>query len=448
MSYDVKDATNATITFSSTDVSSVKHPRQLVEFDVGGTPTVVSSSNPFPVNIASSITLTANLGTLNGVALDATLTGGTQKSIMRGGAKGSTTAADVTSTASGANHQLIDVAIYDASGNQITSFGGGSGGTQYADGASAATPTGTQANWNESGTQRSVSMAKPLPVQPGTSVTFPVSAATLPLPTGAATAAKQPALGTAGTASSDVITVQGIASMTPVNVNMTQLGGVTAATGNGVVGTGVQRVAIASDNSNIPTNIAQMNGVTILMGAGNTGTGSQRVTIATDQAKLPVHGDVAAGSSDAGSPVKTGGVARTTNPTAVSDGQRVNAQFDKVGRQVIVSNSCRELTGDQSTTITSSTAETAIVTAGGAGIFLDLTSLTITNSNATTDTTVTLRPSTGGTAKGPFQVPARGGIVLTFTTPLAQTTANNNWTLQCGTSVASILVLATFVRNV
>src|SRR5512146_508959 len=36
------------------------------------------------------------------------------------------------------------------------------------------------------------------------------------LPAGAATEAKQPALGTAGTASADVITVQGVASMTPV----------------------------------------------------------------------------------------------------------------------------------------------------------------------------------------------------------------------------------------
>lgn len=46
-----------------------------------------------------------------------------------------------------------------------------------------------------------------------------VSAASLPLPTGAATAAKQPALGTAGTASSDVITVQGVAGMTAVKVD-------------------------------------------------------------------------------------------------------------------------------------------------------------------------------------------------------------------------------------
>lgn len=53
----------------------------------------------------------------------------------------------------------------------------------------------------------------------GSGVTQPVSAASLPLPTGASTAAKQPALGTAGTASADVITVQGIAAMTPLLVN-------------------------------------------------------------------------------------------------------------------------------------------------------------------------------------------------------------------------------------
>jgi hypothetical protein len=42
---------------------------------------------------------------------------------------------------------------------------------------------------------------------------------TVSLPTGAATSAKQPAFGTAGTASADVLTVQGVASMTPLLVN-------------------------------------------------------------------------------------------------------------------------------------------------------------------------------------------------------------------------------------
>ena len=44
---------------------------------------------------------------------------------------------------------------------------------------------------------------------------------TISLPTGASTAAKQPALGTAGTAASDVITVQGIASRTPQQATAT-----------------------------------------------------------------------------------------------------------------------------------------------------------------------------------------------------------------------------------
>jgi len=50
--------------------------------------------------------------------------------------------------------------------------------------------------------------------------TFAVSAASLPLPSGAATAAKQPALGTAGTASTDVLSVQGIAGGTALAVTV------------------------------------------------------------------------------------------------------------------------------------------------------------------------------------------------------------------------------------
>lgn len=49
--------------------------------------------------------------------------------------------------------------------------------------------------------------------------TVAITAASLPLPATAATSAKQPALGTAGTASADVLTVQGIASMTALKVD-------------------------------------------------------------------------------------------------------------------------------------------------------------------------------------------------------------------------------------
>jgi hypothetical protein len=56
----------------------------------------------------------------------------------------------------------------------------------------------------------------------GSAVTQPVSAVSLPLPTGAATAAQQPDFGTAGTPSPDVLTVQGISGGEPLSVDVIQ----------------------------------------------------------------------------------------------------------------------------------------------------------------------------------------------------------------------------------
>lgn len=86
-----------------------------------------------------------------------------------------------------------------------------------------------KATWGADGTANDTDVAtgKPMPVQlrgsDGTdrSNLLPISAASLPLPAGAATVAKQPALGTAGSASADVISVQGIASGTPLGITGT-----------------------------------------------------------------------------------------------------------------------------------------------------------------------------------------------------------------------------------
>lgn len=66
---------------------------------------------------------------------------------------------------------------------------------------------------------------------------------TVSLPTGAATAAKQPALGTAGTASTDVISVQGIASMTPVQVSQSGTWNITNVSGTISLPTGASTAA-------------------------------------------------------------------------------------------------------------------------------------------------------------------------------------------------------------
>jgi len=154
-----------------------------------------SLSNALPVS--QSGTWTVNLGTLNGVALDASVNGllvaqaaalGTNKGPL---IQGSVTTAAPTYTTGTIN----PLSLTTAGALRID----GSGVTQPVSG------TFWQATQPVSGTFWQA--------------TQPVSAASLPLPTGAATAAKQPALGTAGAASADVISVQGVASMTPLKVD-------------------------------------------------------------------------------------------------------------------------------------------------------------------------------------------------------------------------------------
>jgi len=106
----------------------------------------------------------------------------------------------------------------------------------------------------------------------GSGVTQPVSAASLPLPTGAATAAKQPALGTAGTPSADVITVQGVTSMTALKVD-----------GSGVTQPVSGTVSITANSS---VNQNQVGGTAIDTNSGNKSAGTQRVVLATDQPQL------------------------------------------------------------------------------------------------------------------------------------------------------------------
>lgn len=130
---------------------------------------------------------------------------------------------------------------------------------------------------------------------------------TVSLPTGAATSAKQPALGTAGSASPDVITVQGIASMTALKVDgsaVTQpisaaslplpTGAATSAnqtTGNTSLAT------IATNTGNIPAK------------GQATMANSTPVAIASDQSALPAE----KGRSQANAPARN--VYSSTNVT-------------------------------------------------------------------------------------------------------------------------------------
>jgi hypothetical protein len=158
-------------------------------------------------------------------------------------------------------------------------------------------------------------------------------------------------------------------------------------------------------------------------------------------------GDIAHDAADSTSnPVKVGGQARTTNPTAVADADRANFITDKLGKQVVVG-SVRDLKANQVTTITSSASETTIVTAV-ASTFLDLYGLFVTNTSATA-VNVAIKDSTAGTTRLNIAVPAgeTRGFTLNESAAIKQTTVNNNWTATSSASVASLVITALTVAN-
>lgn len=96
--------------------------------------------------------------------------------------------------------------------------------------------------------------------------------------------------GTAGTANANVLTVQGIASGTtvPVSLTSTTITGTVAATQSGTWNIGTLTTVTGVTTVSTVTNLAQMNGAALLMGNGVTGTGSQRVTISSDNTAFGV----------------------------------------------------------------------------------------------------------------------------------------------------------------
>lgn len=163
---------------------------------------------------------------------------------------------------------------------------------------------------------------------------------------------------------------------------------------------------------------------------------------------LLVDGSVAHDAADAGSPHKIGGVARTANGTAVANGDRVNAAFDDVGRQIIIQNAPRDLVVQNSVTLSSTAAETTLLAAGAAGVFHDITCLILSNTSGT-PVRLDFRDATAGSVIFSIYLAANGGgAVIKPPVPLTQTTAANNWTIQASASVVDIRAFVQAVKNV
>lgn len=269
------------------DLSGVLYQRVKVTWGVDGVANDTNASTPLPVTVASTTSITPGTAASNlGKAEDAASADGdvgVGAIAIRKATPGNTSSTD-------GDYEFLQMSAGRlwASATIDTALPAGSA---------------TIGNVNQAGTWNITNIS-----------------GTVSLPTGAATAAKQPALGTAGAASADVITIQGIASMTkllvtpdsvalPANqsVNISQINGVTPLMGNGASGTGAQRVTIANDSTGIlatVTSLTQMNGQAISMGTGVRAAGTQRVTIATD--------DIVPASQSGTWTVQPGNTANTT----------------------------------------------------------------------------------------------------------------------------------------
>ncbi len=229
----------------------------------------------------------------------------------------------------------------------------------------------------------------------------------------------------------------------PVSLTSTTITGTVAVTQSGTW----DEVGINDSGNSITVDAPVGTPVNVQIGNATISAGVIDETGASAVDALAIGGGTPHDSVDSGNPLKIGGKARTANPTAVAGLDRVDAMFDDLGRQVVITNHVRDLVVAQTTTITSSTSETTILTAGASGVFHDLTGFWVANTSGTA-TRVDFRDATAGSVIFSVYCPAgdtRGAI---FNTPYTQTTAANNWTATCGTSVADVRILVQAVKNV
>lgn len=181
------------------------------------------------------------------------------------------------------------------------------------------------------------------------------------------------------------------------------------------------------------------------------------VAVASDQSNVPVSqatasnlnaqvvGNAGDAATDGGNPVKIGIIGRTTNRTAVTDGQRVNVTGDDLGRQVIVLNQVRDLVIDGNVTLTNTTETTILAQA--ASTFHDLVLVLIANTSATA-VRIDFRDATAGSVRFSMNAPAGATVGFAPPVPIKQTTVNNNWTAQLSASVTDVRIFVQAVKNV
>lgn len=377
------------VVIASDDIGGVQYQRVKISQGADGAAIDVSSAAPLQVTLANTganaTPLVVDLGANNDVSVNA----GTNY-IGKVRLTDGTTDGEVVPLA-GYNAQAV--AVVDGSGSQITSFGG----VQYTEGDTDASFTGTMMLAEASG-----NTAAALQIDASGHLQIDIAAA------------------------STSLTVSDGGGSITVDNNGTFAVQATLQSNSGV------------DVGDVTINNASGGSAVNIQDGGNSITVDGTVSATSA-------GDVAHDSVDSGNPVKVGGKAVSSEPTAVANADRANLITDLVGKLITLpyANPENFVSGAITSSMTGTTS-TSLVAAPGSGLRNYITTIIVSNAHATVGTDIAIQDGSGGTTL--LTVPAAavyGGAVINLPVPLRQPTTNTalycaNVTTGASTKVSAV----------
>jgi hypothetical protein len=152
-------------------------------------------------------------------------------------------------------------------------------------------------------------------------------------------------------------------------------------------------------------------------------------------------GGVAHGSGDSGNPVKVGSRAISANITAETANDRVDQLTDLLGYQLVRPYALNQTLWQDTVGPITDTTGVELKAAGAANVRNYITSLLVTNSDASVGTNVVIQDGDGGTTMWEGWAAAGGGFSCSFPTPLRGTAATAIY-VDCGTTSSETRVSA------
>lgn len=269
--------------------------------------------------------------------------------------------------------------------------------------------------------------------------------------------------GTVAVTNADMATVAGAVSAThmqadvltlPANasVNNAQINGVTPLMGNGVTGTGSQRVTIASDNTAFPIKVASAGIASGAIASGAIASGAiASGAIASGAFASGAMSSVGVGTESsavgANGVFNTGGTAVTAEKTATHNGDAVGFVADLVGKQIVMPYANPENFVSGATAAIVDTTNTSVIASAGGSLRNYITHILVTNSHATVGTVVEIRDGATTVLYRGYAASLGGGFSLTLNVPLRGTAATAV-TASCITTGSNVYVSASGYKGI